>query len=109
MSGVRPPKAKRRVRQNMSGCATVRYGSTSVLCSLTHRHKHRLLARLFANLGAVGGRVLFLPSAGIEEKTPKGHSETVAVLTFALSKSRLAEFTEEHMRIHSVSSAVTKT
>ena len=34
----------------------------------------------------------------VEEKMPKGHSETVAVLAFALAESGLAEFTEEAMR-----------
>lgn len=34
----------------------------------------------------------------LDEKLPEGHSETVAVLAFALRESGAAEFTEEDMR-----------
>jgi len=34
----------------------------------------------------------------VTEKQPKGHSETIAVLAFALAQAGIAEFTEEDMR-----------
>jgi hypothetical protein len=34
----------------------------------------------------------------VMEKKPRGHSETIAVLAFALAEAGVAEFTEEDMR-----------